>query len=534
MKKSIYTVGLLMAGAMTLTSCGDPMDEITSIIYDRVFAPVDLEAKSITEGGARLQWTASSGAESYNIEVFANDSLVFDESKRVNSFSVETNEASLSGLEYDTRYSARVMAIDADDESRNSKWNTVYFRTYSQQLFESINSTQDKIDKSVVLRWTQGEENVTKIVALKEDGTVAVTHVLTQEEKTAGTATVEGLSPETTYTVKLYYTITVDGEEVDKERGSRTFTTIADLEGATVVSPEDDLNALLTNATEGQVFALSAGTFTISSEEEGKAGCAIISSSITIKGIYPTSRPVIKGRFQVQDNVLLSLSQVVMDGTDNATTDQAFVFKGTASGGLDAQNCDIKNFVKGVYYGNEATTIDQITFNNCVISGITCDGGDMFDSRKAYIKALNITNSTVYNSCATRDFIRMDDASASFSGAAPVITVQNCTFNGVANTSGKRLLYVRFDGSSISWSNTIVSNTVAVWSNQSMTPVPTFSGNVYHNTGNLNVVVEKTNLFADESGKELDPQYKDASSGDFTIGNEDVTVGDPRWISKGE
>ena len=95
-------------------------------------------------------------------------------------------------------------------------------------------------------------------------------------------------------------------------------------------------------------------------------------------------------------------------------------------------------------------------------------------------------------------------------------------------------LYVRYVGNVINWTNNIVSNTGAVWSNQSKTGVPTFQNNVYFNCAKLNVadVEGKTNMFADEAGKEANPEYKDAAKGDFTIGNESVKklgVGDPRW-----
>ena len=85
-------------------------------------------------------------------------------------------------------------------------------------------------------------------------------------------------------------------------------------------------------------------------------------------------------------------------------------------------------------------------------------------------------------------------------------------------------LYVRYVGNVINWTNNIVSNTGAVWSNQSKTGVPTFQNNVYFNCAKLNVadVEGKSNMFADEAGKVEDPEYKDAAKGDFTIGNESI------------
>ena len=142
----------------------------------------------------------------------------------------------------------------------------------------------------------------------------------------------------------------------------------------------------------------------------------------------------------------------------------------------------------------------------------------------------------MYNSCAARDFIRMDDASKL--GGTPTITVDHCTINACANATGKRLLYVRYVGNVIKWTNNLVTNTAAVWSNQSKTGVPEFSNNAYFKCDNLNKldVEGKTNMFIDEAGKAVDdPKYQDVDNGNFAIGNEDVSklgVGCTLWNVK--
>lgn len=121
----------------------------------------------------------------------------------------------VDGLIYDTKYSARVMAIDENDESRNSKWSEVYFRTNAQQIFKDIQNS-DIGDRNVVMNWPAGED-VTRIEVryTADDGTVTtvVKHDLTAEEIENGQALIEGLEPSTKYQVLLY-----NGE---KERGSK-------------------------------------------------------------------------------------------------------------------------------------------------------------------------------------------------------------------------------------------------------------------------------------------------------------------------
>ena len=115
--KHIMSWGL-MTLALGLTACSDPMDEITSLILDRNFSPVGLEAKNVTTSTARLSWQPVNGATSYEVEVYPDDSLAFATTPK--TFTTEGVELYLEGLEYDTKYSARVRAIDGNDASR--KW----------------------------------------------------------------------------------------------------------------------------------------------------------------------------------------------------------------------------------------------------------------------------------------------------------------------------------------------------------------------------------------------------------------------------
>lgn len=535
MKKiNIIATCLLGVTALGMVSCSDQSDELTDIIYGRNFSPTDFVSSSATENSITLSWVKSDGASNYTVELFADDSLEFADSHLIQTipFTPSDDNATkysltITGLVYDTKYSARVNAITEGDESRTSKWSTVYFRTSAQQIFETVNE-EDIADRSVNVRWPEGEE-VTKITATDADGKVVVTKELTADEIAAGAATVDGLSPETKYIINLY-----NGE---KERGSRTVTTIADLNGATIVRSSENLGELIKNATEGQVFALFGGTFLIPSEDdETKGGCAVVTKSITIKGIYPTNVPVIKGRFQIDEGASLAISQVVLDGSENATNDQAFNFKSedVAYNYLDVQNVEIKGYVKGVFYFNVPSTIESISFNNCLIHDITCDGGDCFDARKGQIKSLSFNNTTIYNCAQDRDFIRMDKNSGSYTETTK-ISLNNCTVDNVCNnTASKRIFYVRFNPAEISMTNCIISNSLAIFSNQSTTPVPTFQNNVLFSTTNLYTTVEKDgNLFTDTSASKDDPQYADAANGDFTLGNESMAklkVGDTRWI----
>ncbi len=530
MKKiTILTACMLGLSTVALTSCGDAADEITSLVFDRNFAPVGLESSNVTENSAKLSWTQSAGATSYTIELFENDSLTFEGSpvQTLTGISAEDIPYTVSGLEYDMKYSARVMALDETNTERNSKWSNIYFRTSAQQILKSL-KTQDVTDKTVDLSWPVEEKNVTSIEVSTKDGKLVTTYAITDADKEKGKATVPGLSPETEYVAKLYY----GSNEAKRERGSKSFKTIADLNGATVVKESDDLKSLLTNANDGEVFALMPGTFKIPADEGEGTSAAALKANVIIKGIYPTDKPTIQGRFEINGAKSVEIDNVILDGSLNNSTDQAFNFKNAEDiEKLVVKNSEIKNYGKGLYYINVAAKVGEIAFNNCDIHNIECDGGDFLDCRKGYIGALNLTNCTIYNSCEARDFIRYDNAKL---GSETVITVDHCTINEVSN-SKKRLLYVRNKCSKIVWSNNIVTNSGAYWSNQASTTVPEFTNNVYNACPNLNVEVlgpPIVNAFKDGTATTADPKYKDASKGDFTIGEEAVKklkVGAPKW-----
>jgi hypothetical protein len=252
-------------------------------------------------------------------------------------------------------------------------------------------------------------------------------------------------------------------------------------------------------------------------------------NNATIKGIY----------FQIYGGANFEFANITLDGA-GGSGDQAFNYTDEGNyGRLYIHDAEIKNYTKGFFYINVAAVIDNITINNCLIHNIECSGGDMFDSRAGGYNTFNITNSTIYNSAASRDFIRMDDKSSSVT-ATPVITVDHCTLHNVGNGEANyRLLYVRFAGNTINWTNNIVSgfNNKRGFANQASTAIPTFQNNFYLDTVNLvsaGATADASITFFDADGTELaaDP-FQEAANGNFTITSEkvkDKEAGDPRWI----
>ena len=199
---------------------------------------------------------------------------------------------------------------------------------------------------------------------------------------------------------------------------------------------------------------------------------------------------------------------------------------------MTVTNSEVKNYTKGFFYINKAVLVNTITIDGNIISNIECDGGDLFDCRKGGYNKFDLKNNTIYNSAKGRDFVRMDDASKSIT-ATPVITIDHNTIVGACNDAAKRILYVRFAGNTINFTNNIVASSVGNFSNQKNTAEPTFSNNIYFEADGFVTAGANANaLFVDAAGTIADPQFKDAANGDFTIGNDNVKdkkAGDPRW-----
>ena len=519
MKKIYFKSIVFGLATVALASCSDVADEITSIVYNRNFSPTSVEAKVRNRTNIELSWNLGDGVTNYNVEVYANDSLTFAGSP-VKSFSVSPDEVPvlIKGLEGETQYSFRVQATDGNS-SRDSKWSSAYAKTEAEQIFKNV-AEEDIKGSSVTLRWTAGEQAAT-IVLTPGD----IVYNVTADDIAAGAATVTGLTPETEYKALLK-------SASGKTRGTITFKTGIDLADTDIlVKAGDDISAAMKNAPEGYRLVVEPGEYGIATDEAAFGGSITISKQLTIKGLRQNEHPVIKGRFKVE--APFAVDQVTLDGTG---TDGGQCFDFTAEGeveSLTVTNSEVKNYTKGFYYVNKAAKIGQIDIDNCLISNIECEGGDMFDCRAGAILKLNITNNTIWNSCKGRDLVRYDDKSSNFEGVAPVITLDHNTIVGACNDAGKRILYVRFKGNSINFTNNIVASSAGNFSNQKNTAEPTFSNNIYFEADGFVTSGANANaLFVDGEGTILDPQFKDAANGDFTIGNDNVKdkkAGDPRW-----
>lgn len=531
MKKfSTYTIGLGLILTALTTACSDQSEELTSVDYDRVFAPFGLEAKVNNNVNVRLSWTPIGGATSYDIEIFQDDSLTFAGSP-VRTYTELTNNDipyDVTNLMGDTKYSARFKTHSKD--APESKWNGIFFKTDPEQLLTEVKE-DDLTYSSAQFTW-KADKEVTGIVLTPGD----IKHTFSADELAACTATIEGLEGNTKYTARL-----VNG---DKNCGERTFTTLIDPTTAILVSEDGkSLQEAIDEATPDlNLILVRAGTYEITALDVDK--------DVRIVGERMNNRPVIKGGNIKLNGGSVEMRNIILDG--NGTKNHAFDYKEEATyAALNVENCEIRNFGKGLFYLNTASLVESITFDNCIIHDVVCSGADFMDSRKGAYKSLTFTNNTVYNSCEERDFVRYDNSTKNFLEVESKINVSNNTLIGISNASSKRIMYVRFaieekEGEvvkttfkhTITFQNNLVTETKGYFSKQSQTnSAPTFGNNNYfkaEKAGTIEVTIDGAPKdIAKDEATDLDPKFKDAANGDFTITNEDLKinkVGDPRWL----
>ena len=528
----VMAIGLSLAG---MTACSEPDDLITDVEYNRLFSPTELEAKVQNTTGVKLTWFALSAAKQYNIEIYADDEdmsfsgtpLTFTAEPATDAARSEISWVLPAGtLEGETTYSVRVKATGNNNES---KWTGTTFETGTEQIFNNV-PTSDITKTSITLTWPAGTA-VTRI-DVQKSGEVIQTKQLSAEEIAAGRATIENLKVESTYTFYIY-----NGE---KQRGKIQVATLPNYTPATSC---EELLEVIAAAEPGEVIMLTENMvydFTALETTSIKIEKDVVlntNNGATLKGIY----------FQIFGGASLEFANITLDG-EGGSGDQAFNYKEDGNyAKLYIHDCEIKNYTKGFFYINVAAVIDNITIKNCLIhevcyagaDGTSGPGGDMFDSRSGGFNEFNLQNNTIYNSALVRDFIRMDDASSKVS-ATPVINVDHNTLYNVGSANANyRLLYVRFAGNTINWTNNVVANTnyKRGFSNQKTTAIPTFKNNFYFNTVNLvsaGSTADATITFYDSEGTEVaaDP-FKNAANADFTITDEkikDKEAGDPRWL----
>ena len=523
MKTKYITKGLIASLLLMLAFSGcETFNEpvIENLVVSREFSPIGLKATIRNQTTVELNWTVKDDedADHYVVEFSADDPEFKTIYKTVN---VAPTELPVQvPLEGETVYSIRVKAVSAAGLG-DSKWSVTTATTLSEQLL-SVVQDADIEAKQVTLRWTPNS-NVTQIVVNPGN----VIHAITPAEKTAGVAVVTGLVGETDYTASLF--------NGTKKRGERTFKTGIDIGTGILVKPEDDLNAKITEAAAGSVLVLMPGDYQVFKGE------IILNKPITLRGLRPGDKPKLHVKFTVNAGTA-NLSLVDLDLEGSGVGDSNFI---TISGGSTSygdiliSGCYVHDYLRALIYGNaSAAKVASFTVDNSIVKNVNTNAqADFIDFRNTYVASIVVKNSTFDTCSVGRDFVRADAVAPAngFSGTGLTtnVLIDSCTLYKVSNTAApRRILYVRFASNSSTVRNTLIVSTTGIYTNQPATTMPTFSKNYYYEATSF---IDGTiiNNKIDASATTANPQFANAATGDFTLGNQtlkDNRVGDPRWI----
>lgn len=507
-KKLTY---ILAMGAVLFTaaSCSDPDEELTSVEYDRLFKPTAVEAKVQNKTNVRLSWECLSKADTYTIQLFADDTnMQFAGTPTLEYANITESPYTISGLSGETTYSIRIKAVGSTKESH---WAETSVTTDAEQIFSEV--TDDDITaKSVTLKWTPGAE----VTAIAISGGKEETYTLSAEEKQNGTATITGLTYETKYTFTI-----LNGS---KARGKVTVTTMPNY---TPAYPGADLQELIDATEEGGTVMLlpakdgSTNEF-VYTGDDGAATTKelVINKNISIKCLG--TKPV-KARIKF-----------VLDGATGFTTENINYMGATADALIKTTNCSgviTVNNIEASGYGNlmvdpgeNACTVDEFNITNSYFHDM-CSGKRFIDSqkKKCAILKFNMNHCTVANSCTGSDFIRFDyNANQKIN-----INFENNTLYKIEATS-KGLFYIRSNKAGDMFFTANIKNNVfaemsqkVFFSQDAKTDNLQFSNNCYYNAGTLQANVDGgAGKVFDTTGLTLDPGFKNAANGDFIITNE--------------
>jgi len=514
--KGLIAVLLL---SLTISSCesfNEPL--LDGLGNTREFSPLDLKAFVRNQTNVELNWTVKEGITNYVVEFSADDPTFSTIYKTVE---VTASQLPVTvKLEGETTYSIRVKAKSSTGLD-DSKWTITTATTLSEQIFLPI-VPGDIQAKQATLRWIPNSA-VTQIVLIPGD----ITHVITASEKTSGIATITGLTAETAYTATLY--------NGTKKRGIQNFTTGVDIGTGILVKPTDDLLQMINDAAPGAALYLEPGDYT------AQTGLVTLAKTITLRGLRSYDRPKLKLNFSLNSGVA-NFSLIDLDITGPGTMPGANASLITVAGASSNYNdilisgCYIHDFERSLIAANASSSkIKSFTVDNSVVKNVNTNAGaDFIDFRNTYVADIVIKNST-FDTCSTgRDFVRVDAATGfSGTGLTTNVLIDSCTLYKVSNTAApKRILYVRFVNNTSTVRNVLITDTTAIYTNQSATTTPTYTKNYYFNAPSFMDTTIPSNK-PDTTGTVADPKFADAANGDFTVKNQtliDNKVGDPRWI----
>lgn len=531
--KNILTAAILTAGGF-LAGCTSVADELTELSLTRCLEPLNLEYTISNGDSVIFNWDLVSGSDQFALQIAENDGTFETEDGKLTSAVIKDLIVTADKVPYgikltaDQKYFFRVQAQTSANDKEPSKWavsaDTISTYAVRSSLFPEVTGRKST---SITLSWNEDPE-VTHILCTPREGT-PVRYDLTDEDIKAHTATVDGLTPSTNYTVILYY--------MSASRGELSLYTMPDLSGiATTVYTVEDLKQAFTDGAAEVVVSMTGSPYELGSVD--------LSKNMEIYGLEDAdgTRPVIMGTVSVNGTIdHFRCEGIEWNGNGYEIGRHIQIEKGASITEVTFRNCTITGLENGLFYSNKeyGANIGTITYEGCTIYDIPGSGGDGLDIREGNsLGSINFTNNTVYNSFRT--FLRIDK-NVTLTGK---VTISNNTLMGlcteIEGSNNRGLFAVRSAGTVEISSNLLLHMTgLATFMSTSSDNIAassfTISNNHYFDVAETFFNERCTEANAIAGGGSVlaaDPCFNSAGM-NFHLTNSSMLnakVGDPRWF----
>lgn len=360
MIKNMCAAIVCLWGATMFTACSK--DEFSS--RGDLFQPRFASDPAVTvknNNDISIVWYKSNDACSYTVQVFTDYYYqnLYLEQETTDSYIV------LEDLPYGTRFYVRVRC-NADDPQHNSQWALANFTTEPRPDYNHIvhGVAKSEIENTAaVIRWDVTPTDVADSISVspamnKELG--SVTRMLTATEQAQGWVRIEGLTPNTLYSVNLYNTAVT--RQQDKPYNTVNFRTTGPAPQTIEVGITDDLSALLQannddpTIPEGTEYSLPEGaTYTIAPYE--------VKKGFRIAGPETGSKPilVVNGSWRFASGAYVAMFAFRNVEIRNQSQNQYFFNCGNSYDVEEVSftNVDFRNIYRG-FWRHQASNVKHI------------------------------------------------------------------------------------------------------------------------------------------------------------------------------
>lgn len=402
--KKIKYIMLLMLLAITFAGCSEVNNWDVDSSTDRLFSSTHVSVVETNPTSVLISYHGIKDATKYVFEFSEGDSMLFNNIVRreeiladtLTPYSKSSNitqtefQTLFQNLNGSTTYSVRVKGVDGNTK-KESKFIGISFKTPNEQIFTDVvpgitgariywDSTKeaDKIRLGAILK---KEDEVSNDTVWMNDYDIS--------SVSNGCLDVKDLNAGTSYIAQIY-----KGSAL---RGSYRFGTLGSANGEIIiVSPSDDISALLTSASQPVV------TLAFTGGNEYNLGQLDIPENIS--SLY-LSGSIVDGKkaHLLLKNVVFTapmdrLSMQYVD-VDNKLMSAFLIEVNSAavSKNIDFTGCTIRNIQRSLFRGNNSDAMmEKLNINDCVINNVgSCGYGLINISKLGSLSAINITNSTI-------------------------------------------------------------------------------------------------------------------------------------------